>query len=77
MHPLTPDLSELTDEELHKKAAELQSRLGFAYSMGNPDMIAQLNLVLDDHNTAIRDRNHKLMDKLAKKGNFGNIIDIS
>jgi len=77
MHPLTPDLSGLTDDELHKKAAELQTRLGFAYSMGNPDMIAQLNLVLDDHNREINDRNQKLMDKLAKKGNFGNIIDIS
>ena len=33
-------------------------------------MIAQLNLVLDDHNREINDRNQKLMDKLAKKGNF-------
>ena len=39
MHPLAPDLSKLTEDELHKKRSELQNKLGFAYRMGNSDLV--------------------------------------
>jgi hypothetical protein len=46
MHPLTPDLSGLSDDELHKKRAELSNRMMFAYRMGHGDMIWKFNVVI-------------------------------
>ena len=77
-HPLTPDLTQLTDDDLHKKRSELQNRLSFCYRTGNSDLVGQLHLIIDDYNFEIENRNRKLMDQLQKTSkNFGNIIDIS
>jgi hypothetical protein len=40
MHPLSPDLTKLTDEELHKNNSDLQNKMTFAYRMGQTDMIS-------------------------------------
>ena len=39
MHPLAPDLSGISDDELHKKRAELHNRMTFAYRMGQGDIM--------------------------------------
>jgi len=39
MHPLTNDLSKLSEEELHSKRSDLNTRLSFAYRMGHGDMV--------------------------------------
>ena len=78
MHPLAPDLSKLTDEELNQKRGELQNRLIMSYRMANPDLVTQLQLLLQDYDMEIQARNRKLMDQMAKASkNFGNIINIS
>lgn len=78
MHPLAPDLTKLTDDELQKKRSELQNRLMTSYRMGNPDLVAQLHLLLQDYDMEIQTRNQRLMDQMAKANkNFGNIINIS
>ena len=78
MHPLAPDLSKLTDDELQKKRSELQSRLAFVYRMGNADLVGQLSMLINDYDIEIQTRNQKLMDQMAKASkNFGNIINIS
>jgi len=78
MHPLAPDLSKLTDDELQKKRSELQSRLAFVYRMGNADLVGQLGMLINDYDIEIQIRNQKLMDQMAKASkNFGNIINIS
>jgi hypothetical protein len=78
MHPLAPDLSLLTEEELHKKHGELQTRIMFAYRMGHGDMVGQLQLLIGDYEMEIQRRNQKIMDQLQKNNkNFGNIINIS
>lgn len=77
MHPLAPDLTKLTEEELHKKRSELQNRLMMGYRMGNGDLVGQLQLLLQDYDIEIETRNRKMMDELAKNNkNFGNIINI-
>jgi hypothetical protein len=77
MHPLTPDLTTLTDEELHKKRAELQTRLAFGYRMGQGELVGQIHLLIQDYDMEIQARNRKLMDQLQKNSkNFGNIINI-
>jgi len=78
MHPLAPDLSKLTDDELQKKRSELQSRLAFVYRTGNTDLVGQLSMLINDYDIEIQTRNQKLMDQMAKASkNFGNIINIS
>jgi hypothetical protein len=75
MHPLAPDLSKLTDEELHTKRADLQSRLGYAYRIGNPEMVGQLNLLLNDYAMEVERRNKKMLDDAQKSGRLGGDSD--
>lgn len=76
-HPLTPDLSKLTDDELHKKRSDLQNRLMFAYRMGHTEMIGQVQLVLGDYDMEIQRRNQKVLDDLEKNSKtFKDKIDI-
>ena len=78
MHPLAPDLSKLTEDELQKKRSELQSRLAFVYRTGTTDLVGQLSMLINDYDIEIQTRNQKLMDQMAKASkNFGNIINIS
>ena len=71
MHPLTSDLSKLTDEELYTKRSELQNRLGFAYRMGHGDIVHQLNLLIGDYMLEIETRNKKMLDDAQKSGRLG------
>lgn len=75
MHPLTPDLSKLTDEELYTKRSELQNRLGFAYRMGHGDMVHQLNLIIGDYMIEIETRNKKMLEDAQKSGRLGSDPD--
>jgi hypothetical protein len=77
-HPLAPDLTNLTEDELHKKRAELQNRLMFSYRTGNADLVGQIQLLLQDYDVEIQVRNQKMLEQMSKASkNFGNIINIS
>jgi hypothetical protein len=77
MHPLAPDLTGLSDDDLHKKRAELQNRMTFAYRMGQGDIIGQIQLLLGDYDMEIQKRNQKMLDDLQKNNkNFKDKIDI-
>ena len=71
MHPLTPDLSKLSDDELYTKRSELQNRLGFAYRMGHGDLVHQLNLLIGDYMLEIESRNKKMLEDAQKSGRLG------
>ena len=78
MHPLAPDLSKLTDDELQQKRSELQNRLMMSHRMGNADLVMQLQLLLQDYDMELQTRNQKMLDQMSKASkNFGNIINIS
>ena len=78
MHPLTSDLSKLTDDELQQKRGELQNRLMMSYRMGNADLVMQVQLLLGDYDIELQTRNQKMMDQMSKASkNFGNLINIS
>ena len=78
MHPLSPDLSKLTDDELQQKRGELQNRLMMSYCMGNADLVMQVQLLLGDYDIELQTRNQRMMDQMSKASkNFGNIINIS
>lgn len=71
MHPLTQDLSKLTDEELHSKRSDLQNKLSFAYRMGHGDMVNQLQLVLGDYAMEVETRNQRMLEQAQKSGRLG------
>jgi hypothetical protein len=78
MHPLAPDLTALSDDEVHSKRAELQNRMMFAYRMGHTDMIGQIQLLIGDYEMEIQKRNQKMLDDLQKNSkNFKDKIDIT
>ena len=78
MHPLAPDLTNLTDDELQKKYNELNNRINAAYRMGNMDLVMQVQLLLDDYQNEIGARQRKMMEDLQKRAgkDFDDIIDI-
>ena len=78
MHPLAPDLTNLTDDELQKKYNELNTRINSAYRMGNMDLVMQVQLLLDDYQTEMGARQRKMMEDLQKRAgkDFDDIIDI-
>lgn len=78
MHPLTPDLTQLTDDELQAKLSDLNSKLAFAYRSGYSDMVGQLQLVMDDYRLEIEKRNQKMLEQMKQSGRGGaDKIDIT
>lgn len=78
MHPLTPDLTKLTNDELHTKNSELMNKLSFAYQMGHSDIVAQLQLILGDYAIEIEKRNKEMLENAQKSGRLSDgSIDIT
>ena len=76
-HPLSPDLSKLTAEELTHKYGELLKRITASYRIGNADMVRQLQLLLQDYQVEMNQRDSKALAEMEKNSkNFKNIIDI-
>ena len=77
MHPLSPNLTELKDDELHKKFNELMSKLTYASNIGNFALAGQIRMLMDDYQNEINLRNQKLIDELSQKSDrFSGIINI-
>lgn len=77
MHPLAPDLSGLSDNDLQKRMTDLMKRLVFASQMGHNDSVMQLQMLYDDIQMEVGRRNQLEMEKLrAMSPNFNDVIDI-
>jgi len=82
-HPLVPDLTELSNDDLKEKIQELSKKLIVAHQT-MPSAVYQVQLMLDDYieEQQNRDRKHleKLMDQAKKDGKekgWDDIVDIS
>lgn len=77
MHPLVPDLSKFTDDELQKKYNDLYKKFSTVSRAHNGVLISQIVMLLEDYRTEIANRQQALLDKTSKQNpNFKNIIDI-
>ena len=77
MHPLVPDLSDLSTEELHKKYNELLRKYNQAPRFGPTGAIPQMQMILENYRYEMDARNRKLMEEMeAKNDKFKGIIDI-
>jgi len=77
MHPLAPDLTNLTLEELTTKYNELTKRMMQAQRLGNGNLLYQIGMLMENYKAEIWQRQQKLLEDADKKGNFKNIIDIN
>lgn len=76
-HPLTPDLSKLSNEELTSKYNDLMKRHNMAFRWGNASMTGQLQLLIQDYQEELQRRQEKAWAEMEKTSrNFKNIIDI-
>ncbi len=77
MHPLTPNLTELKDDELQRKCAELSNKLNMAYRFGQAELVGQIQMILDDYNAEMMRRQQKMLEEVMSRDNkFKDIIDI-
>jgi hypothetical protein len=77
MHPLTQNLSGLTDKELSDKIADLDTKLTAAYRVGSP-VSHQIMMFLEDYRAEHQRRLAMQMEKVLKQSGktFDDIIDI-
>lgn len=78
MHPLTHNLTELSDKELSDKIFDIQKRLNVAYRLGKGDLVGQLHMILEDYSFEHQKRLEKQMEELLKKNDkqMRDLIDI-
>lgn len=55
-HPLIPNLSEKTTDELQKSIGELQHKLGIAMRTGNGHLCQQIRMALESYQGAYRSK---------------------
>lgn len=78
MHPLSGDLTTLSDEELLKKLNELYDKLKLAYYMPDPNISYQLRLLLDSYRNEQARRAQIAQEKfLQQNKKFTDRIDIN
>jgi len=76
MHPLVPDLSGLTMDELMLKYNDLNKKMTMAQRVGSTGVLHQMSLVLENYRNEIATRQAKILEDVNRKSNFKNIIDI-
>ena len=80
-HPLLDDVSKLTDGELQDKITDLTKKLNQSHRFGNPALIRQVGMMLDEmrEERVRRDREHlkKLSEQEDGNDKFKDSIDIS
>lgn len=67
MHPLSPNLTTLNDDELLKKINDLHLRLKHAYYLPNPHVAMQIRMLLDDYQGEYNVRMAELAKKFAEQ----------
>lgn len=78
MHPLTPDLSSMSMDDLQSKYNDLAKRMMQVQRFGPAGAMQQLAMFLEDYRREIGNRQQKILDEVTKDNkNFKGIIDIS
>ena len=81
MHPLAPNLSELSMDELSLKYNDLMKRFNQAYRSGPQSIIPQIQMMLAHYQNEISERGRKQIEEMNDRNQQGGkgykgIIDI-
>lgn len=78
MHPLTPDLTDLSDDDLLKKINDLYTRLRQSLGMRDPAISNQLRMLISTYQTEYDRRMAEQAKKFAEQNKkLTDKIDIS
>lgn len=79
-HPLAPNLSELSDDDLNSKYNELIKKLNQAHKFGPIGVIPQIQMLITHYQEELQRRHDKRIEEFEKqmsqKKGFKGIIDI-
>lgn len=79
MNPLAPNLSELSDDQLHERMTKLLNRMTFATRTGKSDVYQQLNMLYQDMLLEKHERFIRKQKELAESVDgdpFENLINV-
>lgn len=77
MHPLAPNLTSMTNEELEKNYSELNKKYTIASRSGSYTVLPQIAMLLNDYREELQNRHKSMLERAASQNpNFKNIIDI-
>jgi hypothetical protein len=80
MHPLAPNLSGLSQDELFQKYTDLQKRYNQAWRFGPQSIMPQIKMMMDHYQAELNERSRKQMEemeqRLADGKGYKGIIDI-
>jgi ribosomal protein L29 len=79
-HPLQEEIGNMSDEDISKRIKELTRKLAIARRGRNPEMVMNLQNILNTYRDAIRQRRieewHKNNKKLRNEPDIGDLINI-
>ena len=79
-HPLQEEIGNMSDEDISKRIKELTRKVAIARRGRNPEMLANLQNVLNTYRNAVRERRieewHKNNKKLRNEPDIGDLINI-
>jgi hypothetical protein len=80
MHPLSPNLNDMSDTDLNDRIKSLNTKLVQAYQ-SSPGVVNQIRMMLDDFTEERMRRDKEQLNKLMKQStdkgdNWDDIIDI-
>lgn len=74
MHPLTNDLSIITDQDLDEKIRDLNKKMSIAYRLGNPEVLTQLQNLLIIYREEFKSRYMK--KSMSDDQDFDKLINV-
>ena len=76
-HPLLPDLSTMSQDELMTKYNELNTRWIQASRSGSGSVLSQMSMIMESYRSEISRRHAKMLEDASQRNpGFKNIIDI-
>ena len=79
-HPLQEEIGNMSEEDISKRIKELTRKVAIARRGRNPEMLANLQNVLNTYRNAIRERRieewHKNNKKLRNEPDLGGLVNI-
>lgn len=79
-HPLQEEIGNMSEEDISKRIKELTRKLAIARRGRNPEMVMNLQNILNTYRDAIRQRRieewHKNNKKLRNEPDIGDLINI-
>jgi hypothetical protein len=76
MHPLVPNLENMSEQDITAKLGDLYKKMAFANRTGNGALLSQLRMVIDDYQSEFNKRKQAELQKLSKDNNFDDFINI-